>query len=192
MTHLSRRYEPLVAGRKRALFAEVQGTVVEIGPGTGVNFGFLPAGIRWIGIEPNACLYPRLLQAARGLGIESDIRGEGAEEMSVADSSADIVISTLVLCSVRNQRAALREIHRILKPGGRFVFLEHVAAERGTSLRKVQGCLKLLFHWLADGCCPLRDTADEIMSAGFSEVSIERFRLPLGPVAPHIAGVAER
>ena len=106
--------------------------------------------------------------------------------------SADAVIATAVLCSVEDQLKALQEIRRILKPGGQFVFMEHVAADRGTTLRRIQHSIQPLWSCLADGCHPARDTHDAIVQAGFEPISVERFRLPLGPIAPHIAGIAVR
>ena len=86
----------------------------------------------------------------------------------------------------------LREIRRVLKPGGRFVFIEHVAAPEASWLRRVQRWLRGPWGVVADGCRPDRETEAAIRRAGFSRVEVERFRLRAGLVAPHIAGVAVR
>jgi hypothetical protein len=78
----------------------------------------------------------------------------------------------------------------VLKPGGTFVFLEHVAAPPGTRLRRIQGAIRPLWKVIGEGCHPDRDTGPAIQRAGFSKVSYENFRLPLGPVATQIAGTA--
>ena len=78
----------------------------------------------------------------------------------------------------------------MLKPGGQLVFLEHVGADRTTSLRRVQRFIRPIWRCVADGCDPARDTGEAIVEAGFNLIHFESFRLPLGPVATHIAGVA--
>ena len=137
-----RRHDSYLADHKRRLFADLAGTVLEIGPGTGANLPFYPKGIRWIGIEPNPHMHDYLRKRAAALGIEVDLRRGIAEQTDLAPESVDTVISTLVLCSVDDLPAVLAEIHRVLKPGGRFLFLEHVAAPRGTWLRRFQQCVQ--------------------------------------------------
>jgi ubiquinone/menaquinone biosynthesis C-methylase UbiE len=115
--------------------------------------------------------------------------------LAVDDESVDAVVCTIVLCSVRDLSATLGEIRRVLRPGGRFVFMEHVAAPRGTGLRRVQRLLRPVWQFLADGCTPDRETDAAIRAAGFSHVEIERFRLPREVsvlAGPHIAGEAVR
>jgi ubiquinone/menaquinone biosynthesis C-methylase UbiE len=84
----------------------------------------------------------------------------------------------------------LREIHRILKPGGRFIFLEHVGAPQGSWLRRFQRWVKPVWSAVGDGCEPDRDTEDNLLRAGFREVMLDRFSLPIPLVSPHISGVA--
>lgn len=178
--------------RKRALFQGLTGTVVEIGPGTGVNVPYLPDGIHWIGLEPNPHMHPFLEDAWAGRDVEVDLRTDPAQDTGLADASVDAVISTLVLCSVPDLDATLAEIRRILKPGGRFFFIEHVVAEPGTWLRTVQKGIKPVWKPLADGCRPDRNTGAALQRAGFSEVTYDRFDTGLPVVAPHIMGVAVR
>jgi SAM-dependent methyltransferase len=184
------RYERMVAARKQKLFAGLRGNILEIGAGTGPNLGYYPKECRWVGVEPNPFMHPYLRQAAQKAGLPIDIRPLVAERLPAADSSVDAVVSTLVLCSVREPDRVLHEIHRVLKPGGRFIFLEHVAAPEGTRLRRVQRLIRPIWKRLADGCHPDRETGPAILRAGFSTVDMEYFRLPLGPVGAQIAGVA--
>ena len=186
------KYERALAERKRALLGGLRGTVLEIGPGAGANLQYFAPGVHWIGIEPNPFLQRYLRQEAGKLGLQVELRGGEAEHLEAADASVDAVVSTLVLCSVPSVGAALEEILRVLKPGGCFVFIEHVAAPPGTWLRRTQRALRPFAKLFADGCHPDRETWAEIEGAGFSEVKIERFRAPLLTASPHIAGVAIR
>ena len=190
LSHMAGRYDALLADRKRDLLGRLAGTIVEIGPGTGTNFRYYPRGVRWIGVEPNPYMHPYLRRAGTAAGIDVEVLESGAETMGLADGFADVVVTTAVLCSLYDQAKTLREIRRVLKPGGRLVFLEHVAAGRTTSLRKVQRFVRPFWRCIADGCDPSRDTREAIVEAGFSLVQFESFKLPLGPVATHIAGVA--
>jgi len=190
---INARYESSVAGRKQVLFSGVQGNVLEIGPGTGVNLVYLPVGIRWIGIEPNTYMHRYLRELGSKLGMNLDIRVGTAERLPVPDNSMDVVISTQVLCSVTNPGEALREIERVLKPGGHFVFLEHVAAAPGTTLRRWQRFVRPVSLLLGDGCHPDRETWNDIEQAGFALIQLEHFEVsPALWSRPHIAGVASK
>lgn len=190
LAHLTARYERLVADRKQRLFANLHGCVLEIGPGAGPNLRYYPTGVQWVGIEPNPYLNPYLRKAAQQSGLGIEIRSGFAEQIPAVEASVDAVVSTLVLCSVQDPAGTLREILRVLKPGGRFVFIEHVAAPRGTRLRRFQNMLCPLWKRLADGCHPNRETWLSIEQAGFDRLQYEHFRLPLGPVGTQIAGYA--
>jgi len=176
---------------KSRLFEDVSGTVLEIGPGSGINLRYLAGRpVRWIGIEPNPFMRQHLLKEAGALGIQADVRDGSAEHLPVPENSMDAVISTLVLCSVMDQRRVLEEVLRVLKPGGKFLFIEHVAAPQRSWLRRLQGCIRPLWQRMADGCEPDRETWQAIADAGFRESTIERFNAPIPVVKPHMAGVA--
>jgi SAM-dependent methyltransferase len=196
MVHSGSTYEEAIAARKQALFGNLRGDILEIGPGSGPNLPFYPAGVRWLGVEPNPYMHGYLLQSIRELGWPADRyridtgNAQGAR-LPAGDASMDAVVSTLVLCSVPDPAATLQEILRVLKPGGRFVFIEHVAAQKGTRLRTVQNLLQPAWSWFDDGCCPNRETWLTIEQAGFARTEIEHFRHPGGgPAGPHIAGTA--
>jgi ubiquinone/menaquinone biosynthesis C-methylase UbiE len=182
----------LLGGRKRALLSELTGDVVEIGPGSGANLEFYPPSVRWIGIEPNPYMHRYLREKAERLGLEVDLRQGTAEQTGLPDNSADAVVSTLVLCSVDDVAASLREARRILRPGGRFVFVEHVAAPAGSFVRRVQDWIQPLWTFCADGCHPNRETWAELERASFDSLEYERFEMdiPLKFIAPAIAGTA--
>ena len=186
----SPRYDGFVAARKLALLSPLRGTVVEIGPGAGVNLPFFRTDVRWIGVEPNPYVHAHLDATATRLGRDIEVRAGAAEELPVASRSVDAVVGTLVLCSVRDPAAVLREVRRVLKPGGRFVFMEHVAAPRGTLRRWWQRMLRPFWKALADGCHLDRDAAAAIDAAGFRSVVIDHFDLPFGVIGPHVAGTA--
>lgn len=180
----------LYGARKAALLGNLRGTVVELGAGAGPNAAYLAPGTRWVAVEPNVHFHGRLRRAARRHGLALTLSAGVAECLPLPDASADAVVSTLVLCSVDDLSAALAEVRRVLRPGGRFVFIEHVAAPRGTALRAAQRLLRTPWGLLADGCRPDRDTLGAICAAGFAEVRADAFAVPLGLVRPHVAGVA--
>lgn len=183
-------YTKLVDQYKRELLGALMGDVVEIGPGTGDNFVYFPQGIRWTGIEPNVYMHPPLREAMIRAGIDGDIRAGTAEQMGLADESVDAAVSSLVLCSVTSLEDTMREVLRVLRPGGRLVFLEHVAAPKGTGLRRAQRLIKPAWKFVADGCNPDREIEAAIRRAGFSSVDVKAFSIPEFIVSPHIAGVA--
>jgi ubiquinone/menaquinone biosynthesis C-methylase UbiE len=190
LARFSGRHEWHVADRKRTLLADLDGDILEIGPGAGVNLRYYRSSIRWVGIEPNPFMHPYLRREAKRVGLKVEIRSGAAERLNAGDESVDAVVSTLVLCSVQDVRGTLREIQRVLRPGGRFVFLEHVAAPPKTWLRRLQRMARPVSRVLADGCCPDRETWRPLVGAGFARVEYQSFRLPIPITAPHIAGVA--
>lgn len=190
MANCTGRHERMVADRKRTLLGGLSGTVVEIGPGAGANLPYYARGVHWIGIEPNPHMHSYLERGAKALGLDAELRKRFADDLVIVDGSVDAVVSTLVLCSVDDVVGSLREIRRVLKPGGKFVFLEHVAAPEGGRTHRWQHRIAPFSAYFADGCRPDRETWRAIESAGFSDVQLEHFHLPLPVIGPHIAGVA--
>jgi SAM-dependent methyltransferase len=189
-------YAHLMFGRrKRSLFTTLTPTVLEIGPGTGANLRYYQPGTRLIAVEPNRHMHGALEKAAARYGIELDLRYESADAIGLPDTSVDVVVSTLVLCTVPDPQATVGEVHRVLKPGGRFIFLEHVRAGGAHPvLRALQRWLARPWHWLFEGCDVLRDTETTVQRADWAALDVQRYRAPTVflPINNQIAGVATR
>ncbi len=188
--HVAPQHDRALADQKRSLLNGLSGTVIEIGPGTGVNFSYYPSDVEWIGVEPNIFMHPYLLHEARRTGLKATIHAKSADQLDFATSSADVVVCTLVLCSVRNPKTVLQEIYRVLRPGGRLIFIEHVAGPPGTWLRRGQRMLRPVWKILADGCHPDRETLKTISDVGFSRLRAQEILLPIPWFGPHVFGTA--
>jgi SAM-dependent methyltransferase len=177
---------------KRRVFAELPQTVVELGPGVGANLRYLHPGSTLVAVEPNLPMHRRLRAAAERHGVHLDLRDRLAERTDLPDQSVDSVISSLVLCTVTDPAEVLAEIRRILRPGGTFRFVEHVAARTGTPTRTLQRALRRPWAWTFEGCSCERDLAGLLRAAGFARVDIEPYRLhtPFIPFNTQIAGIA--
>jgi len=107
-------------------------------------------------------------------------------------NSVDEVVRTLVLCCVHDPQLSLKEVIRMLKPGGRFLFIEHVAAQQGAWLRFLEGGLKPIWCQMGDGCHPDRETWLALEAAGFDRVTYDRFVAPSLIVSPRIVATAAK
>jgi SAM-dependent methyltransferase len=169
--------------RERAFFGRVHGRVLEIGAGRGENFGALPLDVAWTGLEPDAERRAELAIRAREWGHQGQPLASGAERIDAPDASFDAVIASYVLCSVDDPAAVLAEVRRVLVPGGRVVFVEHVGAPDGTLKRAVQRAATPCSVRWCHGCHLDRDTEAGLLAAGFAPVEVERVRvrsMPLG------------
>lgn len=189
-SHRNTTYEKWMEPRKRALFGTIRGTIAEIGAGAGPNLTYYPDDIKCIALEPNIFMHRYLKKEAERLWKKVDIRSNSAEKSALEDCSVDGVVGTLVLCSVKNQAEVLHEILRILRPGGTYYFIEHVAAPRNSFLWRTQRFLRPCWKFINDGCQPDRETLTLIQNCGFSHVEYESFRVTTPVVSPHIAGRA--
>jgi ubiquinone/menaquinone biosynthesis C-methylase UbiE len=184
-----------MAEHRRALLAGLSGAVLEVGAGNGLNFGHYPATVtRVLAVEPEPHLRRLAQAAAAGAPVPVEVVDGLAEHLPAEDGGVGSVVVSLVLCSVADQDAVLREIHRVLAPGGQVRFLEHVRA--GTpGLARVQRVLDAtLWPVMAGGCHLGRDTTAAIERAGFRLERVTRFRFPDAstPSSPHVLGTAVR
>jgi ubiquinone/menaquinone biosynthesis C-methylase UbiE len=133
-----------MAARRRALLADVRGRVLEVGAGTGLNLPHYPAGVDLVLTEPQPSMLRKLRRRA-------PVVAAPAEALPFEDASFDVVVSTMVLCTVADPVAAVREMRRVLRPGGRLVFIEHVRAE-SPRLARWQDRLAAPWRAFAVGC----------------------------------------
>ncbi len=183
-----------LADWREALLADLSGHVLEIGAGTGRNLDHYPRSIeRLVLAEPDRHMRTRLSSMASGHAKHVEVIGAPAQALPVADESFDAVVCTLVLCSVGDVDAVLAEVRRVLKPGGRFLFIEHVAAKGGSRLTW-QRRIEPVWKRLADGCHLTRQTRAAIERAGFdlADVHEESMRKALPIVRPTVRGTAIR
>jgi ubiquinone/menaquinone biosynthesis C-methylase UbiE len=184
--------EEACLGRWRAdLLRDLSGEVLEVGAGTGSTLGLYPKAVtRLVMAEPDPHMRRKLLEK-RGTIEVSDAP---AEKLPFDQASFDAVVCSLVLCSVRDQAAALAEIARVLRPGGRLLFLEHVAADGKPERLKWQGRIEPVWKHLMGNCHLTRRTEAAIAAAGLDIETIQResIRKALPIVRPSIRGVARK
>jgi SAM-dependent methyltransferase len=185
--------KPYVVKGRRRLVADAHGRVLEIGAGTGFNLPYYPANLEELVVtDPLDGMLDRARRRADRLGRKITTRKLAGERLPFEDDSFDTVVASLVLCSVDDQDAVLSEIRRVLRPGGSYLFMEHVRSEDPTIARRqdrLEGIWSVLFH----GCHPNRDTAPRI-EAAFDDVDLQLREMPAGPkiVRPTIVGQARK
>jgi ubiquinone/menaquinone biosynthesis C-methylase UbiE len=176
------------AALRRRVLARAHGRVLEIGGGTGANLEHYPDGVdEVVFTEPNEAMLAR----ARRRGFRATFVQAGAEALPFEDGSFDAAVATLVLCTVPDEAAALRELRRVVKPGGELLFAEHVRSD-DPRRAKWQDRLERPWRVFADGCHPNRETVAALEAAGFAVEVDERGELPCVPrlVRPYVAGRA--
>ena len=177
---------------RRTLLAEARGRVVEIGAGTGVNLDLYGAGIDDLTlVEPDPHMGAKLRDRLTGHSGPARLVTAPAEALPFPDDTFDTAVATLVLCTVPDPVAAIVELARVLKPGGRLLFIEHVRAGDPRTARW-QDRFEKPWRFLADGCHCNRDTEANLRASSFALESIDHGVLPKSPpiVRPLISGVA--
>ncbi len=157
---------------KRELFRDMPAAAVELGSGSGTNFRYLPRGLRLVAVEPNEQAHPMLRRRAAKYGITLELHGEWAEQLDLPSDSVEYLFCSLVLCSVRDPERVIAEVRRVLRPGGRFVCLEHVEAPAGTRTRRLQYRIRRPWRWAFDGCDVCRNTGALLQGAGFRRADV--------------------
>ncbi|WP_168627463.1 class I SAM-dependent methyltransferase [Cryobacterium sp. BB307] len=158
--------------RRRRLLSTANGRVLEIGAGTGLNLSHYPAIDELVLAEPSEPMAQRLETRRSKLGRSAQIVAAPAEELPFEDGSFDTVVSTLVLCTVLDSERALAEVRRVLRPGGRLLFCEHVRSD-SPRLARWQDRFADTWAGIADGCRCNRETLATI-SSQLEIVTIER------------------
>jgi SAM-dependent methyltransferase len=176
---------------RRELLEKADGRVVEIGAGAGPNFRHYPPGVEVTATEPDPHMLKRAKRSARKrTGITVEQASAGA--LPFGDQTVDTVVGTAVLCTVLDQAAALADIKRVLKPGGTYLFFEHVRSDDPEHAAKQDRGEQRQVRF-GGGCHPNRPTLDAIIAAGFETEGVEPRQLP-GPklTRPGIFGVARK
>jgi ubiquinone/menaquinone biosynthesis C-methylase UbiE len=176
---------------REQLLSTASGRVLEIGGGTGANLRYYGASVESLTVtEPEPPMLKRLQRRAQEEESRATILRAPAEDIPFGDDSFDTAVSTLVLCGVDDQQRALREIRRVLRPGGRFLFIEHVRSD-DADLAKLQDRMNGINRIVARCECN-RATLRSIEAEGFDVTELEQTMLPKAPkfVRPLIVGVA--
>jgi SAM-dependent methyltransferase len=172
---------PLIARHRRELLAQAAGEVLEVGFGTGLNLPHYPAQVGKItAVDPNSGMNRLAQRRIRQASIEVDQRVLGGDRLPFEDSRFDCVVSTFTLCSIGAVDRALSEVYRVLRPGGRFLFLEH-GLSPDPQVQKWQHRLNWLERTLADGCRLDRDIQALVVAQPFSSLMADGFYLKKTP-----------
>jgi ubiquinone/menaquinone biosynthesis C-methylase UbiE len=180
-----------LATRRRALVQRASGRVLEIGAGTGLNARHYPADVELVLSEPDEAMADRLRHRMARLRRAATVVVAGAEALPFADGDFDTVVSTLVLCTVPDPEAALREVHRVLTPGGRLLFIEHIRSDSPRWARW-QDRLNAPWRAFAEGCNCNRSTLDTLAQSPLGLGAVERgsFRAMVPLIRPLATGSA--
>ncbi|WP_328731920.1 class I SAM-dependent methyltransferase [Streptomyces caniferus] len=181
---------------REELLTGVAGRVLEIGAGTGANFRHYPPGVEHvIAVEPEPRLRLLAERAATDAATSIEVRSGRAEALPAKDGSVDVVVASLVLCTVADVPRTLAEAARVLRPLGELRFYEHVRATR-RGLALMQHALTPIWPLLGGGCHLTRDTERAITEAGFTIETIRCFDFLINgrpqPASPTILGIARK
>lgn len=173
--------QPFVARHRRELLARASGDILEIGFGTGLNLSCYPRHVRKLtAVDPSAGMYRRARRRIGQAGVEVDRRLLGGERLPFEGGAFDCVVSTFTLCSIEQVGRALREVFRVLRPGGKLLLLEHGLSPE-PKVRRWQRRLNGLQMRLAGGCHLDRDMRALVTAQPFASVQMDEFYLEKAP-----------
>jgi ubiquinone/menaquinone biosynthesis C-methylase UbiE len=178
---------------RRAALSPARGRTLDVGAGTGANIGlFGPEATEIVYAEPDPHMTKRLRRKLAEAGDASEVVEAPAERLPFGDDSFDTAVFTLVLCTVGDQRSALDEAARVLRPGGQLLFLEHVRAS-DPGLARWQDRLHGPWHFFADGCNCNRDTVAALAASSLELGRVESDEMPKAVpiVRPMVRGAAQ-
>jgi ubiquinone/menaquinone biosynthesis C-methylase UbiE len=184
------------AEHRQRLLRGLSGKVVEVGAGTGINFRHYPDSVtEVVAVEPEDYLRRQAERAAATAPVKVRVVRGVSGHLPLEDASCDAGVACLVLCTVPDQKRALAELARVIRPGGELRFYEHVVSERPLEARLQRFADATFWPRIAGGCHLSRDTGRVIEEAGFRIESCDRF--PFSPARyvppdPHILGIARR
>ena len=177
---------------RRRLLAVATGSTIEIGAGTGLNVSLYPGAVtRLVLTEPDRHMRTRLARRVEETSREAEMIDAPVERLPFPDATFDTAVVTLVLCSVDDQKVALQEIARVVKPGGRLLFLEHVRSADDKVARS-QDRIRPFCNLV--GCNPNRRTLAAIEASAFTVECVRHGEIPRAPKfeRPMIVGTARR
>jgi ubiquinone/menaquinone biosynthesis C-methylase UbiE len=185
-----------VAAHRDELLAGLQGRVLELGSGTGLNFAHYPSTVsEVVAVEPEPALRALTEAAAASASVSVRVVDAVADELPFFEDEFDAAVASLVLCSVSDPRRALEELERVLRPGGELRFYEHVLSPK-PKLARLQHRLDHVWPYFAGGCHITRDTGSAIERAGFMIEQRRDFTfMPsrlAAPISPHVLGRARK
>lgn len=166
-----------LAPYRKEILANVEGEVLEIGFGSGLNLSYYPENLqKLVTVDVNAGVNKLAQKRIEKSNLQIDNRVLNGENLPMADNTFDYVVSTWTLCSIKNVEQALSEIHRVLKTGGKFVFIEHGLSTE-PNIQVWQNRLNPLQNIIADGC-NLNRNMRNLINKQFQTVTIEEFYSP--------------
>ena len=181
-----------ISVERRKCLAEVRGDVLEVGFGSGLNLPHYPRGVKSVvAIDPSRVSAKLARKRIEQAPFPVEYLPLTGEEISAPDASFDSVVSTFTLCTIPDVAAALRQIRRVLKPDGRFFFVEHGRSDE-PSVQRWQDRLNGVEKFLAGGCNLNRDMKQLIAGAGFEILTLENYYAKGPKVATYLyRGIAQ-
>jgi ubiquinone/menaquinone biosynthesis C-methylase UbiE len=180
--------------QRAELLAQARGATLELGAGTGLNLAHYPSAVTELVLsEPDEFMGARLRQRVAAADRAAEVVVASGERLPFPDERFDTVAATLILCTAPDPAGVLAEVARVLRPGGRFLFLEHVRSE-DRRLARWQDRLAPLWPYVADGCVCNRTTLATLEASPLEVEFVEHRTLPAAPplVRPTIVGHAVR